>query len=122
MDAPDKPLPPSPPAPMRQRSTEVKPKTPTLTNRLERGKRLQKPTFSNKEEANEWSDEAKNDPNRKRRRRKKSKDHTNAFNEVPETAPNETLNYIWEQVETIGTNVFKYFWPEEETVETSPKE
>ena len=122
MDAPGKPLPPlpfSPPAPKHQRSIEVKSKTPTLTNRLERRKRLVKPDFSDKKEANERSNETKIDPIRKRRRRKRNKVHKSP---EPETAPNETLNYIWDQVETIGTNVYKYFWPEEETVPKSPQE
>ena len=111
MDAPEKPLPPlppSPPAPKHQRSIEAKSKTPTLTNRLERRKRLVKPDFSDRKEANEKSNEAKIDPIRKRRRRKRNKFHKSPVNEPP----NETLNYIWGQVETIGTNVYKYFWPE----------
>ena len=111
MDAPEKPLPPLPPsspAPKHQRSIETKSKTPTLTNRLERRKRLVKP---DKKEANEKSNETKIDPNRKRRRRKRNKVRKSPVNE-PETTPTETLNYIWDQVETIGTNVYKYFWPE----------
>ena len=118
MDTPEKPL---PPAPKYQRPIEAKSKTPTLTNRLERRKRLVKPDFSYKKEANEKSNETNIDPNRKRRRRKRNKVHKSSVNE-PETAPNETLNYIWDQVETIGTNVYKYFWPEEKTVPKSPKE
>ena len=124
MDAPEKPLPPlphSPPAPKHQRSIKAKSKTSTLINRHERRKRLVKPDFSDKKEPNEKSNETKIVPTRKRRRRKRNKVHKSPVNE-PETAPNETLNYIWDQVETIGTNVYKYFWPEEETVPKSPKE
>ena len=106
---------------MQWRETEAKPRTPTLTNRLERRKRLVKPNFSDRKEVNEKSNETKNDPNRKRRRRKRNKDYKSPVND-PETAPNETLNYIWDQVETIGTNVFKYFWPEEAEVPTIPQE
>ena len=125
---PDKPLPPSPPPRKHQRSIEVKSKTPTLTNRLERRKRLIKPDFPDRKEVNEKSNEIKNDPNRKRRRRRRHKDHKSPLNKPetaanePEAAPNETLNYIWDQVETIGTNVFKYFWPEEAEVPTIPQE
>ena len=106
---------------MQLRETEVRPRTPTLTNRLERRKRLVKPNFSDRKEVNEKSNEIKNDSNRKRRRRKRTKDYKSPVND-PETAPNETLNYIWDQVETIGTNVFKYFWPEEAEVPTIPQE
>lgn len=106
---------------MQWRETEAKPRTPTLTNRLERRKRLVKPNFSDRKEVNEKSNEIKNDSNRKRRRRKRNKDYKSPAND-PETAPNETLNYIWDQVETIGTNVFKYFWPEEAEVPTIPQE
>lgn len=106
---------------MQLRESEVKPRTPTLTNRLERRKRLVKPNFSDRIEVNEKSNEIKNDSNRKRRRRKRNKDYKSPIND-PETAPNETLNYIWEQVETIGTNVYTYFWPEETAVSTIPQE
>ena len=110
---------------MQFRETEAKPRTPTLTNRLERRKRLVKPNFSDRKEVNEKSNEIKNGSKRKRRRRKRKKNLKSPANDPNETLNNETLNetinYIWDQVETIGTNVFKYFWPEEAEVPKQKK-
>ena len=105
---------------MQFRETEAKPRTPTLTNRLERRKRLVKPNFSDRKEVNEKSNEIKNGSKRKRRRRKRKKNLKSPANDPNETL-NETINYIWDQVETIGTNVFKYFWPEEAEVPKQKK-